>query len=174
MTPAHSLLQRLTKAALVAALLCGAATSQARANQNCVGEGQAQLCPPLVTKIESPPNAIIIHWLTQGGVPPDRVVLVSEGTLARRFADGRILASENSAGTAGGFASYVFALPAPAGASFPTLHLLGVWGNATLASVGFSAATSRAENNSPPVITSSGFQDDLMRVAWTAGRNWPR
>jgi len=30
------------------------------------------------------------------------------------------------------------------------------------------------ENYAPPVITSSGFQNDLMHVAWTAGRNWPR
>ena len=30
------------------------------------------------------------------------------------------------------------------------------------------------ENTAPPVITGSGFQNDLMHVAWTAGRNWPR
>lgn len=148
--------------------------SHAQGNPQCLDSAIGALCQVLLTNVDSHPNSVVIHWLTQG-VTPDRVALAMGGTAARLFSDATILQSENKAGPLGGFANYMFTVSGlAAGSTLNNLHLLAIWGDKELASNQFSASTSPPDDRSPPVIVGSGFENDMLHVAWTSKRNWPR
>jgi hypothetical protein len=128
----------------------------------------------VVSAITGSANAIDVHWLPGGGVPPQKVTLMEGGTAAKSFTDGTPLAKAAQLSSLGNYASYDLHVGnLPANKTFPqTLRVIGYWGGYSFASAVFGAATQSGQAGNAPAFTQSSYANGKFSLAWTGGASY--
>lgn len=163
-----SIAARLVPLAAASVLLPQAALAQ------CATISIGAVCAPIVSNVQGSATAIDVHWLPAGGIPPQRVSLMQGGTAAKGFVDGSSLASAAQTSSLGQYASYDLHVGVAPNTSYQgTLHVLGFWGNQSLASAAFGASTASGPTmGGAPSITASGYANGLFSLSWTASQSY--
>ena len=143
------------------------------AHADCLTFAGGQACQPTVSVIVGHPTSIDVTWLPGGGIPPQSITLIRDGTAAKAYNDGVVLASASETSPIGLYKSYTLTIGnLSQNQRFTTLRLIGHWGNLTLATQAFGGA---AQPDSSPMnapTLSGSFNDGKITVSWTAGHNY--
>jgi hypothetical protein len=144
----------------------------------------SNMCSPQISDASHLTDGIHVHWLPGGGTPPQRVALVQAGTDQKGFRDGKTLTSASETSSLGQYTSSDLHITVPANTSFSdgTLHVIGYWGNESIASMGFGVSPYKQEGDAGIYSTQSWFDEygridltwagpalDHYNVRWSAG-----
>ena len=144
------------------------ATSEAKAQ--CVPFANSSICAPKISGVNAPNGTTIdISWVYQGGLAPQSVKLIKDGSASGNWVDGSILATQG-----GNPQSGKFTLTVPANTTYPTLHVVAYWNGTTIASASFAGTTVMTPPASfpAPVAIGQPYTNGTITVTWTAGRSY--
>lgn len=140
------------------------------ARAQCAALGNSSICAPRISGVSAPnDDTIVISWLSGGGLAPQSVKLIKDGSASANWVDGTVL------GTQGGNPQLgKFTLAVPANTTYATLHVVAYWNGTTIASASFAGTTVMTPPASfpAPIATGQPYSNGNVSITWTAGRSY--